>query len=411
MESTKNVGYYCWAGPGTIRMIKEKFFNPKINESDLMNSYSYDYLAQIKDVFNVTDFWATYSWGFNESVEQEDYDFFLQNLKNFQKAGIKVHAYIQGPNVVYNNFKNKDWYAKDHKNRDIAYYRGRKVTCLNNSEFQNHILQKIHSLKDTGIDGIYIDNIQNGQMGIPLTHNGLPFVFSGCNCVTCQSKFKQFSGKSIPTDFEQDVEITKSFLDFRVKSTTAFVKILANAAHENNLQFGTNSFDPKYNTQTVFGTELSSLQEIQDYLLFETHALRDATSIEKITSVADASQKPTFVISYKHGIGYDPELTQEDVNHIYAVAEEHKFSPALKGSEFTTKNIWHNLDPRKFKTPQVVKRVGTAIKNQIVKKTLTEVNSKIMRNFLKETVNPAYTLFMENGFIRNSFGWAYRSFI
>jgi hypothetical protein len=32
------IGYYCWAGPGTIRMIKVKYFNPRIDEKSLMTS-------------------------------------------------------------------------------------------------------------------------------------------------------------------------------------------------------------------------------------------------------------------------------------------------------------------------------------------------------------------------------------
>jgi hypothetical protein len=72
----KRTGFYCWAGPGTIRMIKLKFFNPKIDRHSLMHSYDYNYLSKAKELFGITDVWATYSWGFSPETEKEDYKFF-----------------------------------------------------------------------------------------------------------------------------------------------------------------------------------------------------------------------------------------------------------------------------------------------------------------------------------------------
>src|SRR5258708_11865462 len=170
------IGFYCWAGPGTVRMIDLKYFNPKINKDSLMGSYEYDYLKEIKEKFGVTDFWASYSWGFSKNKEKEDRKFLLDRIDNFKKLNIRVHAYVQGTNLVYEDFKDKDWWCQDEKGRLISYYRGRKVVCVNNPEFRKYIKEKIMTLYGTGVDGVYMDNIQMGQLGIS------PSVFSGCNC-------------------------------------------------------------------------------------------------------------------------------------------------------------------------------------------------------------------------------------
>ena len=57
-------------------MIKLKFFNPKIDRHSLMHSYDYNYLSKAKELFGITDVWATYSWGFSPETEKEDYKFF-----------------------------------------------------------------------------------------------------------------------------------------------------------------------------------------------------------------------------------------------------------------------------------------------------------------------------------------------
>lgn len=74
------VGFYCWAGPDTIRMINLKFFNPGIDKESIMGSYEYDYLAQLKETFGVTDFWAMYSWGFSNRSERKQREFLIERI-------------------------------------------------------------------------------------------------------------------------------------------------------------------------------------------------------------------------------------------------------------------------------------------------------------------------------------------
>lgn len=216
------VGYYCWAGPGTIRMINLKYFNPKIDKDSLLKSYDYDYLANIKKIFGITDFWATYSWGFSNEREQSDREFLINRVDNFKRLGIKLHAYIQGPNLVYQDFKDKDWFCIDEKDRPIMYFRGRRVVCLNNPDFRNYIKHKILNMYSKGFDGIFMDNIQMGQLGIPTPKGELPFNFIGCNCKFCKNGFASKYNLELPLDMEKDLEITKKYISFRVQVQVLF---------------------------------------------------------------------------------------------------------------------------------------------------------------------------------------------
>src|SRR5882724_9950372 len=136
-------GLYSWAGPGTARMIQLKFFHPRIDTESLMHAYDYENLARMQETFGITDAWATYSWGFSDKTEEEDRKFLLDRVDNFKKLGIKVHAYIQGTNLVYAGFPDKSWYSRDEHGRPVVYHRGRLVTCLNNPEFREYIVNKI----------------------------------------------------------------------------------------------------------------------------------------------------------------------------------------------------------------------------------------------------------------------------
>ena len=53
------IGFYCWAGFGTERIIKTKYFNPKIDKESLFKSYDYDYLSKVKEIFGITDAWIS----------------------------------------------------------------------------------------------------------------------------------------------------------------------------------------------------------------------------------------------------------------------------------------------------------------------------------------------------------------
>jgi hypothetical protein len=53
--STPRAGVYCWAGPGTERMIRLKYPHHKIDLPSVWQSYDYDQLKQAKEKLGTTD--------------------------------------------------------------------------------------------------------------------------------------------------------------------------------------------------------------------------------------------------------------------------------------------------------------------------------------------------------------------
>jgi len=348
--NTQRVGLYLWGGPGTIRMIRLKFFDPKIDEESLMRSYEYDYLARMRDTFGITDVWATYSWGFSDEREKEDREFLVSKAENFTRLGLRLHAYIQGANLVYRDFPDSDWWARDERGRLIPYHRGRKVTCLNNPGFRAYVASKIRRMRGLGFDGVFMDNIQMGQLAMGARHRLL--AFAGCACDYCKTLFEDATGHEIPRRLRNDA-ITHEYLAFRAASTTSFIEAAANEAHDARLLFGSNSFDPSFDTEVVFGTDLGEIARIQDYLLFENHAFprRGVSHNLPAELIAREIRKPVFVVSYARGIGRDAALSQDQLNAWRGERQIATFSSCLKGSEYVTDGVWHNLDPFAYEMP------------------------------------------------------------
>lgn len=378
-----------------------------------MQSYDYEYLAAVKEKFGITDFWATYSWGFAPEVEEEDHAFLLNRLNNFKKLGIRLHAYIQGPNVVYSQFPNKEWYAEDNKGRPITYYRGRRVVCLNAPEFQDFIIDKVGSMLDKGFDGIYMDNIQMGQLAIPTFDQETPFVFAGCNCRLCQQKFLADTGEKIPVNFRVNKEVYKLYLGWRCDVVSEFLQKVADEVHKGSMEFGTNSFEPRFNTKYVFGTDLQRLAQIQDYLLFENHSLpsdNGQTHNSYIQKLIDDQNitKPVFVLSYRKGIGMEPAYSQTDFDNIYTEDLQYDFFSMLKGSEFLTNGEWHNLDISKYRklaiNPNLVTSNQAVFDDGFEKFAAKVPGAKRLISYL---YNPMTTWALENRQGRAALRWLY----
>lgn len=413
-QNKDRVGFYSWAGPGTIRMLNLKFFSPRIDTSSLMTAYDYDYLAKLKDTFEITDFWATYSWGFSPEVEQEDYEFLLSRVDNFHKLGIKLHAYAQGPNLVYSQFPGIDWFCEDEKGRPVTYYRGRRVTCLNNPGFREFIANKLEGMKNKGFDGIYMDNVQMGQLAIPTFDDNLPFVFCGCHCKYCREKFHQGMQSEIPTNFQANTEFSRKYLDWRVGVTNSFMQEMGNIVHSGNMEFGSNSFEPRIHTKYTFGTDLKFLNRIQDYILFENHSLPqgngEKVSSSYIESIIQEEEitKPVFVLSYKYGIGMEPEFTQKDFDNIYTEDQACTYFAAIKGSEYLTKGKWHNLRIGRFNkpalNPEYIKPRQVEFKDGVEKLLL---RIPLFKRFLRRYYNPLTTWFLESRVGRKALLWVY----
>lgn len=398
----RKVGFYCWAGPGTIRMLELKFFNPRIDYKSLMQSYDYDYLARIQDTFGVTDVWATYSWGFNPKTEKEDYNFLLSKLNNFKKLGIQVHAYMQGTNLVYSEFPDVDWFCEDEHGRPVTYYRGRRVTCVNNPGFTQFVNKKIEKLVDLGFDGMFMDNVVMGQMPVPIFKNKLPFVFAGCRCIYCLKKFSEETGETIPVNLERNPDITKEYLNFRVKSLTNFIEGNSKLVRSKKMQFGTNSYDPLFNTDFVFGFNIKNLQNSQDYILFENHSFpnpKKRLGNEYIDVLSKTMKKPVFCVSYKKGIGQDSEYSQDDFNNLYS--EEFSFSHCLKGSEYLTNGVWHNLRIEKYTRPEISKSPKQKqVEKQRARLTAQLLKHRPVKSLVKRLYNPMFTAYMEKRRLR-----------
>lgn len=347
-------GLYCWAGPGTVRMLKLKYFHPLMNEDSIMSSYDYDVLAKLKEKFGLTDVWATYSWGFSPQTEAVDYNFLAERVDNFHKLGIRVHAYIQGPNLVYDEFPNRDWWAKDQNDRLITYHRGRRSVCILHPEFVQYKLDQVDAISKIGADGVFMDNVFMGALPEPIYRGDIPFTFAGDNHPLMQSEFKQRTGEKIPLNFEKNRDVVNEYLDFRVEVTTEFLNIVAKRAQKQGLFFGSNSLDPKFGQREIYGSNLSKVEEIQNYILFENHSLpnREGTKNNQyIQKMTEQISKPVFVVSYNKGIGKESEYSQDDIDLAFTESKYSDFNVCLKGSEYKTLGVWHNINPDHYEKP------------------------------------------------------------
>lgn len=407
--STKRTGFYCWAGPGTVRMIKLKYFDPQIDEASVLGSYEYEYLQGVQEKFGVTDAWVSYSWGFADHIEAEDKAFTLSKLENFKRLGIKTHAYIQGPNLVYTDFAHKDWWARDKQGNLISYHRGRKVVCINNPEFQEYILDKVTEMVRHDFDGIFMDNIQMGQLGVPHSLKSKR-AFFGCNCAYCNQLFELETGFSIKEAFRSHLG-RQRYLEFRVSSTTSFIAQISQVVRGARKEFGTNSFDPKFEMHHVYGTDLEALQEHQDYLLFENHSLpvHNKRNNHYIHTLIEerALKKPVFVVSYKKGIGFDASYSQEWIDRAFSEAHFSHFHLCLKGSEYVSDKKWHNLVVETYASPRISDTVAVkAHQTTVGHRIKIRVHIHFLSHLLPYSVlSWLFTGYMEKKTLRKGLGW------
>lgn len=400
------VGYYCWAGPGTIRMLRLKYFHPPIDEASLLSSYDFPYLRSIRDVFGVTDMWATYSWGFSDATEREDRQFLRDRLEHFHRAGLRVHAYVQGPNLVHTDFRDCGWFCKDARGALIAYHRGRKMACINNPEFRAFMVRRVRDACKEEVDGVYIDNVWLGQLGLP-HGRGVSRGHLGCRCDACAQAFRQKTGSAIPSP-GSDPALLDAYVAFRIASVTAFLRELSGIAREHGKAFGSNSLDPRMDTRYVSGVDLAQVDELQDYVLFETLSLPNPAHARNNFVVGALRQsgvlrKPTFVVSYKRGIGFDAEWSQDDVDAVFAEGKALGYHPCLKGSEFVRDGVWHNLRPERF--------LGPKTHLPLVIAPVSRRHRPLARWFLcrmEGWLNALATLYWEKRWARRWFGWSER---
>ncbi|RJR15438.1 hypothetical protein C4579_02250 [Candidatus Microgenomates bacterium] len=402
-KTTDRAGLYYWAGPGTIRMIELKFPGARIDYASLLASYDLSVLQKLQEKLSLTDVWVSFSWGFSQKTEAEDYAFIREKLAHFRKLNLRVHAYVQGLNLVVDDNQDHDYYGKDWYGRLLPYHRGRKMTCPNNPYFQKYIAQKIHLALKEDFDGVFVDNVNFGQF--PILVAGGWTTFFGCKCIYCQNEFKKQTGLEIPKLFHIGSDVYNAYLAFRKKSITAFVAALSKQVKNKKRLFGTNSFDPKYDTALVYGTDLERLEKLQDYFLFENHDLprfgAQPRSNSHLKTILKTLQKPTFIVSYKKGVGRESHFAQRDIDAVFTESATLGYNPCYKGTEYTTRGIWHNLYYNKITYPTIRKIPRTSkLKNKRM------LGSKFIRLY-NRFYNPILTSQFENKYARRALSWLY----
>ncbi len=340
----QRVGAYLWGGPGTVRLLHTKYHSPTVDVKSFEAAYDHSYLAQAKSLLGITDAWVTYSWGFSQKTEKEDYAFLRKRLPNFQKLGIRTHAYVQGLNVVTKEFENETFFCQDLSGNRLPYSKGRSFICPNNPSAQSFVQERVKQACKEDVDGVFVDNILFGSPPFFIRSDYLPFF--GCSCKFCQIKFENTYGYALPLSSKQDSVIT-DYLRFRANSIDDFIQTLSQIARQAKKEFGINLYDPILRNDVLFyGYSLPSLQKSLDYFLIENHSLPSQPSEDNthLKNLVHSTKKPTFVVSYKEGIGYEPSFTQEDLEAIFTEVDQIGYSPCIKLTEFTTRGIWHVLD-------------------------------------------------------------------
>jgi len=120
-------------------------------------------------------------------------------------------------------------------------------------------------------------------------------------------------------------------------------------------RFGTNSFDLNLDPVLFYGVDPRALLRHQDYLLVENfnHPAAGRGNDGLLPLIRNAGGKPVFVVSYRHVIGRHEALRQADVDAVWSESTSLGYVPCYKGSEFTTRGVWHNLDPASIARPRV----------------------------------------------------------
>lgn len=399
-KAESRAGIYYWAGPGTIRMIKLKYFSPPIAEEQLLRAYDADVLAGLQRALGTTDAWATYSWGFSDALEAEDRAFLRSKIANFKRLGMRVHAYVQGTNLVLADREDDPW-CRDHRGRLIPYHRGRKLCCPLNPAFRRVLLERVEAACKEEVDGVFVDNFHFGQMPIPV---GDGLSFHGCACQYCAAAFRRHSGAAIPQSHNADNGLSQAYTAFRVGVMRQLSKELRALTAAHGKQFGVNGLDADLNTEQFYGYSLQDLMCNQDYLLVENfnHPLVGRSNAS-LKHTIDASPVPVFIVSYRRTIGRHSASTQADIDAIAAEARALGYAPCFKASEFTTDGQWHNLDHEGIEEPREYAIDHSAATAEVSLRGLPR--SRFLLFLVNRWMTPFLTATYESLAFRKLFGW------
>lgn len=350
------VGLYAWGGPGTVRLLHTKFADPLVDEQSFLGMYDEPWLKQAKKLVGATDMWVTYSWGFSDSTEQEDRAFITDRLPNFAKHKIRPYAYIQGTNLVTDEFPitgKESPFCRDPFGQLIPYSRGRSMTCPNNPVAREIIANRVKEACKHDFHAIFVDNIFLGLPAWYFRSNLLSFC--GCSCEHCQSKFKQEYGYDLPKRTKVGKKKVDDYLKFRTQSLKHLIAHLSDIAHQTGKEFGVNLYDPFWHTTDImFGYNFHDIEQYLDYYLIENHHLLRGN--QHLVPLIKSTKKPVFIVSYKQGIGFDEEFSQKEINLWWSDALRHKYTPCLKATEYVTRGQWHGLRWENLGQPQKIER-------------------------------------------------------
>ncbi len=343
--SEQRLGLYAWGGPGTVDMLKTKYrgWGTDIDEQSFLQMYEPAYLDKAKQL-GVTDMWVTYSWGFSEERELSHRKYLLQRLKYFRQRGIRTHAYVQGPNVVTEDFGEQDIFCRDAHGKLLPYSTGRSMICVNNPQAHHLLLSRVSAAANEHVDGVFMDNIVFGSPPSAAYSDFLPFF--GCRCSWCRMAFLETFGYQMPSGEVRDPRVMADCIALRCRATEALIASCSAICRKANKQFGVNLYDTVWHTpELYFGYSLEQLAPHLSYFLFENHALGENGAINNVhlRTVVSTTTKPVFIVSYRHGIGCDAQWSQHDVDAIASEAHALHYNPCLKGSEYIDGRTWHAL--------------------------------------------------------------------
>lgn len=340
---------YLWAGPGTVRMNRLKFPGARVDEQVHLSAHTPQGAALIADRAGLNWAYLMYDWGFPPETAAEDFTSFQQAVHAYHASGVKVFAYIQTSNCVFEgSFAQKDWYALDSSGQRIHYYTGRYMTCWKHPAWIAHLEEVVRSALQTGADGIFFDNPWYG--GQLLNLGGLWMGSAGCYCPRCQQAYQNHAGQPIPTTFHAIKPEQASYIQWRAAQVTELLARLAAYARKLNPQvvISINDFDSVMRpAQLVYGIDLPVLARVQDVVMIEDFGLpayqpgKRSRWVNNVLTLHTASTlcapTPISVDPYDRGIGFDSVFPAR--RYLQGIAEAAACGAAMvvKGTEFVEK--------------------------------------------------------------------------
>ncbi len=398
---------YAWGGPGTVRLLKTKYFSPKVHQQSFCDIYQPDFLKKARQIFGTTDMFVTYSWGFSDKTEREDRAFILSRLKNFAAEDIKTYAYIQGFNLVYNEFPEQDLWCRNSYGDVLMYSKDRAFTCPNNPQAIKIIKDRIRQASAEKFEGIFVDNLLFGLPPLYIYTNETSFF--GCSCLYCQKAFKKFSGYPLTLGRKKSEQVIADYLMFRRKTVEEVIASFAEIAHSYGKVFGINLYDPfRHSAPYYFGYDLYDIRKFLDYFLIENHALGDPTINNlHLQKFLKNEKKSVFVVSYRQGIGREPAYSQNDLNLIYSESRSLGYIPCYKATEYTTEGLWHALRINTYTKVQKISTPSSKVDSTIPLQPISEFASIMLSylNIIYEQLAPRLPQYMllSSLFLESSF--------